>query len=78
MNDVEGYVPVYGGTIPATIWHNFMSTATDGMPALGFPTPNITGAVTYGSGYSTTPPAPTQTVIDVQHNPVPPPPKGGH
>ena len=78
LYDVEGIGAVFGGSLPAEIWHNFMSTATDGMPALGFPTPNITGAVTYGSGYSTTPPAPTQTVIDVQHNPVPPPPKGGH
>jgi penicillin-binding protein 1A len=27
MNYVEGYAPVYGGTIPALIWHDFMSAA---------------------------------------------------
>ena len=27
MNDVEGYAPVYGGTIPARIWHDFMRRA---------------------------------------------------
>ena len=27
MTSVEGFSPVYGGTIPALIWHDFMSTA---------------------------------------------------
>ena len=27
MNYVEGYAPVYGGTIPAAIWHDFMNSA---------------------------------------------------
>ena len=37
MRDVEGYSEVYGGTIPARIWHDFMSEATADMPILGFP-----------------------------------------
>jgi membrane peptidoglycan carboxypeptidase len=36
MENVGGYASVYGGTIPAEIWQDFMETATRGMPALGF------------------------------------------
>jgi penicillin-binding protein 1A len=75
---VEGVGGVAGGTLPAEIWHRFMSTATAHMPALGFPTPQITGPTMYGPGYYTPPPAPTQTIIDVPHGPVPPPPPGGN
>ncbi len=75
---VEGVGGVAGGTLPAEIWHRFMSTATAHMPALGFPTPQITGTTMYGTGYYTPPPAPTQTIIDVPHGPVPPPPPGGN
>jgi penicillin-binding protein 1A len=75
--DVEGVGGVAGGTLPAEIWHRFMSTATARMPALGFPTPQITGTVTYGTGYYT--PTTTPTVINVPPGPVqPPPPPGGH
>jgi penicillin-binding protein 1A len=76
--DVEGVGSVAGGTLPAEIWHRFMSTATANLPALGFPTPQITGTTTYGTSYYTPPPAPTQTIINVPHGPVPPPPKGGN
>jgi hypothetical protein len=57
-----------------------MSAATAHMPALGFPTPQITGTTTYGTSYyvPTAPAAPTQTIIDVHGGPVAPPPKGGH
>src|SRR5205814_7892088 len=41
MNYVEGYAPVYGGTIPAAIWHDFMSGALANAPAENFPTPQI-------------------------------------
>jgi penicillin-binding protein 1A len=37
MTNVEGYPSVYGGTIPASIWHDFMAAATDGMPVVEFP-----------------------------------------
>ena len=37
MNDVEGYSPVYGGTIPALIWHEFMRRALAGLPVASFP-----------------------------------------
>jgi len=37
MRDVAGVPEVYGGTIPARIWHDFMTEATAGMPVAGFP-----------------------------------------
>jgi penicillin-binding protein 1A len=37
MRDVAGFLEVYGGTIPALIWHDFMTEATAGMPVVGFP-----------------------------------------
>jgi penicillin-binding protein 1A len=76
--DVEGVGAVFGGSLPAEIWHRFMSTATRGMPALGFPTPQITGHTLYGGAYAYTPPAPTQTTTaDVPSQPLQPTP-GGH
>ena len=41
MNYVEGYAPVYGGTIPASIWHTFMSGALANTPVEDFVTPSI-------------------------------------
>jgi membrane carboxypeptidase/penicillin-binding protein len=40
MNYVEGYAPVYGGTIPAGIWHDFMSVALEHTPVEEFSTPS--------------------------------------
>lgn len=37
MYNVHGVPRVYGGTIPAMIWHDYMTVATKGMPAVGFP-----------------------------------------
>ena len=37
MRDIAGFPEVYGGTIPARIWHDFMTDATAGMPVVGFP-----------------------------------------
>ena len=76
LYDVEGFPAVFGGSLPAEIWNRFMLAATAHMPKLGFPTPHITGVVSYGtSGY--TPPAPTPTVIDVPAGSKPPPPTHG-
>jgi penicillin-binding protein 1A len=36
MRDVAGEPEVYGGTIPARIWHDFMAAATAGMDVAGF------------------------------------------
>ena len=34
-----GSGPVFGGTVPASIWKSFMKPALDGQPALDFPVP---------------------------------------
>jgi membrane carboxypeptidase/penicillin-binding protein len=39
MNFVEGYAPVYGGTIPASIWHDFMNAGLANVPVQNFVTP---------------------------------------
>jgi penicillin-binding protein 1A len=36
----EGYRAVFGGTYPAMIWHEFMTRALAGQPAIDFPAPN--------------------------------------
>jgi penicillin-binding protein 1A len=57
LYNVEGVGSVAGGTLPAEIWHNFMSPAVENLPVATFPTPDITGTQingdgTYSYGYS--------------------------
>ena len=40
LENVEGYSAVFGGTIPALIWHDFMSQATANMQIKDFATPS--------------------------------------
>jgi penicillin-binding protein 1A len=56
LENVEGYSAVYGGTLPALIWHDFMLKATERMPVQEFPTPSFEG---YTTGAPTPPPAPS-------------------
>ncbi|HKB93717.1 MAG TPA: transglycosylase domain-containing protein, partial [Gaiellaceae bacterium] len=57
---VEGYGSVFGGSLPATIWREFMSQAVGPMPVRDFPAPvsfdgtYISGSGTYGWSPSTT------------------------
>ena len=60
LYNVEGVGEVAGGTLPAAIWHAYMSGAVGSLPVENFPTPSssvgtiISGSGTYGySGYST-------------------------
>jgi penicillin-binding protein 1A len=71
---VEGVGQVFGGSLPAEIWHQFMSAAVANMPVQQFAVPKFTGHYVTGI-YSAPPPQPT--VIDVPPGAVPPPPKGG-
>ncbi|HEX9298537.1 MAG TPA: transglycosylase domain-containing protein [Actinomycetota bacterium] len=64
LQDVEGVSSVYGGTIPAAIWHDFMSVAMQGKPPVAFPVPSFTG---YSVGPShTVYPSPSPTVSPCQ------------
>jgi penicillin-binding protein 1A len=53
--NVEGVGEVFGGTLPAEIWHNYMSGAVAKLPVKGFPTPDYNGGTPIsGTGtYST-------------------------
>jgi len=39
MTDVEGVPGVFGGSLPAEIWHDFMTAAVSGMPIRNFALP---------------------------------------
>jgi penicillin-binding protein 1A len=41
--NVMGVPAVYGGTIPAAIWHDYMTAAMQGMPVEQFATPSFVG-----------------------------------
>ena len=41
MYNVEGFAEMFGGDIPAEIWHDFMSQVVQGLPATGFPAPPV-------------------------------------
>jgi penicillin-binding protein 1A len=56
--NVEGYSAVFGGTIPALIWHDFMSQAMAGLPVEDFPEPSLQG---YTVGPPTPAPAPSHS-----------------
>jgi penicillin-binding protein 1A len=51
LENIEGYSAVFGGTIPALIWHDFMLEATAGMEVEDFVAPSF-------EGYTEGPPTP--------------------
>jgi penicillin-binding protein 1A len=57
--NVEGVPSVYGGTIPAAIWHDYMAVAMQGYPAESFATPTFTG--TLGPSAPVSSPTPSST-----------------
>jgi penicillin-binding protein 1A len=60
LEDIEGVPSVYGGTIPAAIWQDFMSVAMQGMTAESFPLPSFDG-YTLGPTTPVASPAPSPT-----------------
>ena len=64
LQNVMGVPSVYGGTIPAGIWHDFMVAAMAGKPVETFPTPSFAGH-TIGPptpvAAPSPPPSPTRT-----------------
>ena len=59
MTSVEGFSPVYGGTIPALIWHDFMTAATANMQVRDFAEPSFEG---YTQDAPSPPPLPAPSV----------------
>ena len=58
LENIQGIPQVFGGTIPAAIWHDFMEIAMEGKKAAAFPEPS------FGQ----------QTVTPSAEAPIPPPP----
>jgi penicillin-binding protein 1A len=76
LYNVEGVPEVFGGTIPASIWHDFMSVALSGMPNRPFPSPTTTAGYTVGPATPAPPPTtapPTTTPPTPTHTPKPTP-----
>ena len=69
LYNVEGIPEVFGGSIPAEIWRDFMASALAGVPVRGFVTPSL-------QGYDTHPPHSVVMLpprrIRPTHEPVPP------
>jgi penicillin-binding protein 1A len=64
LYNVEGYYQVFGGSLPAQIWHDFMAGAVANLPVVDFPQPTIGGTIISGSGtysYAPTPYYPSTT-----------------
>ena len=59
LTNVEGYSAVFGGTIPALIWHDFMEQATANMQVKDFAQPSFEG---YTVGAPPPPPLPAPSV----------------
>jgi penicillin-binding protein 1A len=55
LTNIEGYSAVFGGTIPALIWHDFMAAALEGRQVKDFATPSFEG---YTEGPETPVPSP--------------------
>ncbi len=73
LNYVEGVPQVFGGTLPAQIWHDFMGPAMAPLPVENFPTPTFGGTYwysQYGSTWEYAPgyyPTPTTTTSSTTH-----------
>jgi membrane peptidoglycan carboxypeptidase len=48
--NVEGVSEVFGGTLPAQIWHEFMGPAVANLPVVNFPSPQLLGTQINGDG----------------------------
>ena len=50
LHNVEGFGEVFGGTLPAEIWRDFMEPAVAPWPVKNFPTPTFGGSYITGDG----------------------------
>ena len=56
--NIEGVPEVFGGTIPAAIWHDFMVVAMEGLDPISFEDPNFEDQTVSSSVEATTPVSP--------------------
>lgn len=60
LQNIMGVPSVYGGTIPAEIWHDYMAIAAARYPIESFPTATLTGSI--GPATPVAPPTPSPSV----------------
>ena len=72
LENVEGVPSVYGGTIPAEIWHTFMMNAMQGLPPQPFPVATFDSAHSIGPSIAVPSPTPSP-VVTPTHTPTPTP-----
>src|SRR3989475_5434768 len=51
MHGIEGFGDVFGGSLPAEIWRDFMSQAVANLPVESFANPTFGGTEISGGGY---------------------------
>ena len=78
--NVEGLSSVFGGSLPAEIWHEFMTGAVANLPVMDFAQPELSSSHQYSSsGSDTSSPEPPAGPRQVTIVPPPPEPKAhGH
>ncbi|HEX2089156.1 MAG TPA: transglycosylase domain-containing protein [Actinomycetota bacterium] len=77
MENVNGYANVFGGSIPALIWRDFMTQALANVPPATFPTPSFAGYDKFpnrSEAPKENKPKPKKTSNPSNPNPNPPPP----
>ena len=73
LENIEGVPSVYGGTIPAAIWHDFMTTAMEGQTPESFQVPSFDG-YTIGPSVIVSSPTPSPSATpSTTPSPTPPP-----
>jgi penicillin-binding protein 1A len=73
LENIEGVPSVYGGTIPAAIWHTFMLNAMQGLPPQPFPVATFDSAHSIGPSISVAAPTPSPVVVSPTGTPTPTP-----
>src|SRR6266511_598561 len=74
MHNVEGVPNVFGGSIPAQIWNDFMTRALANVPPRNFPTPNFAGYDKKPQGAVSPTPSPSPSPSPKPPITTPPPP----
>jgi penicillin-binding protein 1A len=70
LTNIKGLARIYGGTLPAKTWHDYMASALEGKPATDFappaapPPPSFEPSPARGSTPSTAPPATVEPGVD--------------
>jgi membrane peptidoglycan carboxypeptidase len=76
LENVEGLSGVFGGSLPAEIWHAFMTGAVANLPVVDFAQPDLSGSNSeYQSRSSDSPPPPPAGPRTVTVVPPPPQPQ---